>query len=99
MVTGLAMSMSSVSVVVSSLLLQMYTRPIISNNGELSRNSQQFFGKGSTDLNVTTSQLSPNPAPQSSSLRQLISAASGLLRKNETYRKVEYESDDELHLL
>jgi hypothetical protein len=102
MVTGFAMSMSSVSVVVSSLLLQFYTRPIINDNGELSRNQNQYFMKSSSDIYVETTH-GHNPEPRSGSLRQLISAASGLVRmggQKQEYRQLEEQpSDEELHLL
>jgi Cu+-exporting ATPase len=102
MVTGFAMSMSSVSVVLSSLLLQFYTRPIISDNGELSRNQNQSFIKSSSDI-YTETMHADIPEPQNGSLRQLISAASSLVRmggQKQQYRQLEEQpSEEELHLL
>lgn len=93
----------NISVVVSSLLLQWYTRPVINDNGEMSRNHTQNFRKGSTDLFIETGQLAHQPAPHSGSLRQLMSAASNLVRKSGSayHRLEEQRTDDEeeLHLL
>jgi hypothetical protein len=48
MVSGMAMSLSSVTVVVSSLLLQWYRRPYIHSNGSMEKSSPM------TDLMLDT---------------------------------------------
>jgi hypothetical protein len=86
MVTGMAMSLSSVSVVISSLLLQWYRKPSIQADGTLKVSPNPISSLvHSTPMNSMENLYSyqPNNAPRS--LRSMIAAASSLVRKNQHY--------------
>lgn len=101
MVTGMAMSMSSVSVVVSSLLLQWYRKPSIQSDGTLKVSSNPLTSLiRSSPMNSMTNLHSNNSsrAPPKS-LRSMIAAASNLVRKNQQYSQLDdYDPDFEKQL-
>lgn len=84
MVTGTAMSMSSVSVVISSLLLQRYKKPNLYKHMDLS--SSLSTPDGSLENLYSTSLREPRR-----SLRDMIDVASGLIKKKHYTRIDDYE--------
>ena len=103
MLTGMAMSMSSVSVVVSSLLLQWYRKPHIHVDGTLEKGSwnplSDLVGsesRANSTTNLFTSSSSSQRTMHSQfrsgrSLRDMISSASNIIRKNQYSALTEYE--------
>jgi len=98
MVTGMAMSLSSVSVVVSSLLLQWYRKPSIQSDGTLKVSSNPLTSLIRTtpmnSMNNLYSNTGGSRAPPKS-LRSMIAAASNLVRNNQQYMQLDSDFENQ----
>ena len=94
MVTGMAMSMSSVSVVVSSLLLQWYRKPLVHSDGSISITPNPLAELVSSEPRGSSEDLYhivESPRRKRLSLHDMIQAASQMLRTNQ-YTRIERQN-------
>ncbi len=95
MFNGLAMSLSSISVVTSSLLLKWYKKPFIANNGSmhypLNLKNSQIFDTDKLDETLET------PIPLSkrfmNNMKALFNRGRNTLQETHVYNRVEDEED------